>query len=241
VVQRMDYDEFGNVLQDTNPRFQPFGFAGGLYDPDTQLVRFGARDYDARTGRWTAKDPILFEGGTASLYAYCNSDPINFADRTGFDDVNVSIQYYAPSPIIPHVDIRVGENAEQGAFPATPHDSHSFYRSVPGAVHPEYESDPDLTVSFTVTEAQAARINEYIRGHRGLPSNYQLESNNCATFIHNSLKAGGVRGNAPKFVISPLAAVLWDLVSIPGAHVTQSSPEGAFIRADNLLRGGFGR
>jgi len=38
VVQRMDYDEFGNVSVDTNPGFQPFGFAGGLYDPDTKLA-----------------------------------------------------------------------------------------------------------------------------------------------------------------------------------------------------------
>jgi RHS repeat-associated protein len=62
VAQRMDYDEFGNVLVDTHPGFQPFGFAGGLYDADTGLVRFGARDYDAVTGRWTAKDPILSKG-----------------------------------------------------------------------------------------------------------------------------------------------------------------------------------
>jgi len=40
----MDYDEFGNVLLDTNPGFQPFGFAGGLSDQRTGLVRFGARD-----------------------------------------------------------------------------------------------------------------------------------------------------------------------------------------------------
>src|SRR6185503_19339580 len=40
VVQRMDYDSFGNVIQDTNPGFQPFGFAGGLYDRGTRLVRF---------------------------------------------------------------------------------------------------------------------------------------------------------------------------------------------------------
>ena len=50
VVQRIDYDEFGQVVQDTNPGFQPFGFAGGLYDRDTGLVRFGARDYDAKVG-----------------------------------------------------------------------------------------------------------------------------------------------------------------------------------------------
>ena len=46
IAQRIDYDEWGNVTQDTNPGFQPFGFAGGLQDPDTGLLRFGARDYD---------------------------------------------------------------------------------------------------------------------------------------------------------------------------------------------------
>jgi RHS repeat-associated protein len=83
VAQRIDYDEFGNVLEDTNPGFQPFGFAGGLYDPDTKLVRFGARDYDAETGRWTAKDPINFAGGQANLYAYVGNDPVNLIDPTG--------------------------------------------------------------------------------------------------------------------------------------------------------------
>ena len=55
VVQRMDYDSFGNVTSDSNPGFQPFGFAGGLYDPDTDFVRFGSRDYDPSVGRWTAR------------------------------------------------------------------------------------------------------------------------------------------------------------------------------------------
>jgi RHS repeat-associated protein len=50
-VQRIDYDEFGVVTNDNNAGFQPFGFAGGLYDADTKLVRFGARDYDAEAGR----------------------------------------------------------------------------------------------------------------------------------------------------------------------------------------------
>ncbi|MCP5197341.1 MAG: hypothetical protein H6974_11225 [Gammaproteobacteria bacterium] len=83
VEQRLDYDADGNVLQDTNPGFQPFGFAGGLYDRDTGLVRFGARDYDPQTGRWTAKDPILFAGGDANLYRYVANDPINWKDPAG--------------------------------------------------------------------------------------------------------------------------------------------------------------
>jgi hypothetical protein len=30
-MQELRYDAFGRVVLDTNPGFQPFGFAGGLY------------------------------------------------------------------------------------------------------------------------------------------------------------------------------------------------------------------
>lgn len=83
VAQRLDYDEFGHVLTDSSPGFQPFGFAGGLYDKDTKLVRFGARDYDAETGRWTAKDPIAFAGRDTNMYAYVGNDPANAIDVDG--------------------------------------------------------------------------------------------------------------------------------------------------------------
>jgi RHS repeat-associated protein len=83
IAQQMDYDPFGNVTMDTNPGFQPFGFAGGLYDRDTGLVCLGARDYDPQTGRWTAKDPILFAGGDTNLYGYVQNDPINWVDPLG--------------------------------------------------------------------------------------------------------------------------------------------------------------
>ena len=85
IVQRIDYDEYGQVLSDSNPGFQPFGFAGGLYDRDTKLTRFGARDYDAETGRWTTKDPIGFSGGDTNLYGYVLSDPVNLLDPNGLD------------------------------------------------------------------------------------------------------------------------------------------------------------
>jgi len=83
VVQRMDYDAYGYIIQDTNPGFHPFGFAGGIYDRDTKLTRFGARDYDAATGRWTVKDPIRFDGEDTNLYAYVENDPTNYFDPDG--------------------------------------------------------------------------------------------------------------------------------------------------------------
>ena len=82
IAQRIDYDVWGNVFLDTNPGFQPFGFAGGLYDPDTSLVRFGARDYDPSIGRWLDKDPIKFDGGF-NFFAYAGNDPVNRIDRSG--------------------------------------------------------------------------------------------------------------------------------------------------------------
>jgi RHS repeat-associated protein len=84
IVKRIDYDSFGNVLYDSNPGFSvPFGFAGGLHDRDTGLVRFGFRDYDPDIGRWTAKDPIFFAGGDSDLYGYCVNDPVNHSDSYG--------------------------------------------------------------------------------------------------------------------------------------------------------------
>jgi RHS repeat-associated protein len=92
IVQRMDYDEFGNVTYDSNPGFQPFGFAGGLYDSQTKLVRFGSRDYDAITGRWISKDPIRFGGGSSEMYSYVDDDPMNFIDPSGLLKMSVSQQ-----------------------------------------------------------------------------------------------------------------------------------------------------
>jgi len=83
VRQRRTYDEFGRIVSETSATLQPFGFAGGLYDTDTKLLRFGARDYDPETGRWTSKDPILFAGGDTNLYGYVVADPINLIDPSG--------------------------------------------------------------------------------------------------------------------------------------------------------------
>ena len=70
MVKEIVYDSYGNIISDTNPDFKvPFGFAGGLYDPDTKLVHFGYREYDPAIGRWLSKDPLLFGGGDSNLYA----------------------------------------------------------------------------------------------------------------------------------------------------------------------------
>ncbi len=87
VVQRIDYDTWGQVVSDTNPGFQPFAFAGGFYDQDTELTQFGFREYDAVSGHWTSKDPLGFEGSTNNLYSYAAADPVNLIDPQGAQTV----------------------------------------------------------------------------------------------------------------------------------------------------------
>ena len=91
-VQLMQHDAWGNVLMDTVAAgFDrvPFGFAGGQYDENTKLVRFGAREYDATTGRWLSKDEARFGGGW-NFYEYAGSDPVNFVDPSGWAPIDPS-------------------------------------------------------------------------------------------------------------------------------------------------------
>ena len=78
IAQRMNYDEFGNVTLDTNPGFQPFGFAGGLYDPATKLVRFGLR---ATTDARPRSPPGSRARRRGEPLPYAANDPVNQVDR----------------------------------------------------------------------------------------------------------------------------------------------------------------
>ena len=84
MIQEVLYDPFGGIMEDTDPALRvPIGFAGGLHDRDLGFVRFGWRDYDVNTGRWTAPDPIGDRGGDPDWYGYCLDDPVNSVDPMG--------------------------------------------------------------------------------------------------------------------------------------------------------------
>ncbi len=85
VPVRLDYEAFGSV-SGTGVGVIPQGFTGGLYDADTGLVRFGARDYDPRVGRWVSKDPKRFAGG-ANIFLYVDDDPVNRTDPAGLQSI----------------------------------------------------------------------------------------------------------------------------------------------------------
>ncbi|MEZ2303239.1 MAG: RHS repeat domain-containing protein, partial [Microcoleus sp.] len=128
VVKVLKYDSFGQGIGDSNLEFElPISFAGGLNEPDTELVRFGFRDYDAVAGKWTAKDPIGFAGGDGNLYGYIVNEPVNLTDPSGLDpnsgplprppigQGNNNIQSHLPTP-----PIGQGNNNIQSHLPTPP-------------------------------------------------------------------------------------------------------------------------
>jgi RHS repeat-associated protein len=122
VQQRLDYDAWGRVTQNSNPGFQPFGFAGGVFDEATGLVRFGVRDYDPNTGRFTTRDPAGFSGGT-NAYAYTtHADPINQVDPTGLESIGACnaalLTSYFPGLDLGDVDLHYGWDTSVGSYEA---------------------------------------------------------------------------------------------------------------------------
>ncbi len=82
VLARLDYTAFGEV-SGIGIGVLPQGFAGGLYDTETELLRFGVRDYDPTSGRWVSKDPVLWDGGQENLFVYVGNNPVNLIDPDG--------------------------------------------------------------------------------------------------------------------------------------------------------------
>jgi RHS repeat-associated protein len=88
IISKTHFDEFGIKSEPAAvaaTELDSIGYAGGLFDADTGLTHFGAREYSADTGRWVSKDPIGFSGGDTNLYGYVLNDPLNYIDPEGTD------------------------------------------------------------------------------------------------------------------------------------------------------------
>ncbi|MEK6589198.1 MAG: RHS repeat-associated core domain-containing protein [Nitrospinota bacterium] len=82
VVQRYDYDSFGNMKHHGHKVKQPYTYTGREWDRETGLYYYRARYYDAKVGRFISKDPIGFFGGV-NLHTYVGNNPMYWIDPWG--------------------------------------------------------------------------------------------------------------------------------------------------------------
>ncbi|MGE5417705.1 MAG: RHS repeat-associated core domain-containing protein [Acidobacteriota bacterium] len=86
VVNQYQYDEWGNIVSQTETVFNEFKYAGEIYDTESGLYYLRARYYDPSVGRFISKDS--YEGqidNPASLnaFTYCENSPMMGVDPSG--------------------------------------------------------------------------------------------------------------------------------------------------------------
>ncbi|MGN0691695.1 MAG: RHS repeat-associated core domain-containing protein, partial [Oscillospiraceae bacterium] len=88
VTDTYAYDAFGNLIDSTGSTQNCYRYCGEQFDETTGLYYLRARYMDTSTGRFISQD--TYQGDTndpVSLhkYLYCNSDPVNNVDPSGYE------------------------------------------------------------------------------------------------------------------------------------------------------------
>lgn len=93
VVMKYSYDAYGNVTCSPTSGYtdltaiNPYTYRGYRFDSETGMFYLNSRYYNPQIGRFLNGDGLLGEPGTISstnMYAYCESNPINKKDESGF-------------------------------------------------------------------------------------------------------------------------------------------------------------
>ena len=86
LVDTYSYDPTGNILTQTGTVPNNWQYAGGYFNQNTGLTKFGTRYYDPTLGGWPQQDPVagsLDNPDSLNRYLYAKDNPVNFTDPSG--------------------------------------------------------------------------------------------------------------------------------------------------------------
>jgi RHS repeat-associated protein len=92
IVERLEYDAFGNILQHQKEvqTHNPFAYTGREFDrPD--LYYYRARYYDPTQRRFISADPIGLLSGDFNFYRYVGNNPVNWVDAFGLEAITIDL------------------------------------------------------------------------------------------------------------------------------------------------------
>lgn len=93
-VECYRYTAFGEDViynaegQIADKSLNPWRFSSKRVDPDTGLIHFGHREYDAGAGRWLTEDPLGSADGP-NRHAFVRNNPLSFVDPHGLFSLRV--------------------------------------------------------------------------------------------------------------------------------------------------------
>lgn len=103
IISTYYYDAFGNILEESGNRNNPFRYSGYQYDKETNLYYLNARFYDSKIARFLQEDTYRGESKdplSLNVYTYCHNNPIMYIDPTGHSLTWSSFKEYLKIPFI---------------------------------------------------------------------------------------------------------------------------------------------
>lgn len=86
IVQRYEYEPYGEQINPATGDTNPWRYASGYYDSKTGMLKFGTRYYMPDLTRWTQPDPVFGKPSnpvTLNAYGYVGGNPSNNTDPSG--------------------------------------------------------------------------------------------------------------------------------------------------------------
>ncbi len=186
------YEPFGNTTPGGDPSTNSFQYTGREND-GTGLYYYRARYYSPRLQRFISEDPIGFFGGI-NFYSYALNNPISFSDPLGLD---VTVKQYPGARGLDHIGLGVNTDNTVGHYPSHAADPMTMFfgGDVQGAIRPDSKFAPIEEIIIRTTPQQDQIMQKIIDEAMGNPDGrtYNLYGRNCATFVEDVLRAGGLQ------------------------------------------------
>jgi RHS repeat-associated protein len=118
------YDAFGNHLEQTGNKDNPYRYSGYQYDKGTDLYYLNARYYDAKVARFLTEDTFSGMANdplSLNRYTYCSNNPIKYLDPTGhWQQSDKYLSHHAQEYLLQYTD---------GYYNATTDEEREYYAS----------------------------------------------------------------------------------------------------------------
>jgi RHS repeat-associated protein len=197
--------------------FEPSISTGKERDTESGNDYFGARYYASSMGRFLSPDPTLRSGHPAdpqtwNRYVYGGNNPLKFIDPDG-KEKQLVVYVQQPVPGSRTVSTQAGTNYGHafiglkdtvsgvehriGFYPKSKWDLlGDRSASVPGTLKNDDKSDWTVKKTYTLSDDQFKALAGDINKQLANPEQYNMQTNNCATWVVN--EAGAVGINLPQ-------------------------------------------
>jgi len=192
-------------------------YTGKERDTESGNDYFGARYYASSMGRFLSPDPTLRSGHPAdpqtwNRYVYGGNNPLKFIDPDG-KEKQLVVYVQQPVPGSRTVSTQAGTNYGHafiglkdtvsgvehriGFYPKSKWDLlGDRSASVPGTLKNDDKSDWTVKKTYTLSDDQFKALAGDINKQLANPEQYNMQTNNCATWVVN--EAGAVGINLPQ-------------------------------------------